>query len=270
MAGPSLPLRDTSFTLLGGGLHRCTPAWDKPADGIDQCFKLYFVVSGQGRLTLKSESATLDRGMAYFIPGYQLVSQACADRMDVYWLHFTPDSLYMSYLMAHVARTHAWPLRKLPGWRPTYLAIPRLFDAPLAWLQYRVQAMILDLVSRTLEPYNFRHMAAVDPVFDQLQPAIAYMDEHLLDNPTLSEIARAVHLTPNYFHRRFTETFHVTPLVYMLQRRLNMARQLLLGTKLTLQQVASRSGFSSAFYLSRTFKKHYRLSPRQFRTRAEP
>jgi len=113
-------------------------------------------------------------------------------------------------------------------------------------------------------------MGAVDPIFEQLQPAIAYMDAHLADNPRLAEIARIVHLAPNYFHQKFTRTFQMTPLAYMLQKRLHLARQLLLGTDLTLEKIALRSGFQSPFYLSRMFKKRYHICPSEFRRRAGP
>lgn len=264
------PLKDASFTLLCGGFNRCDASWSKPSTGVDQCYKLYFVVRGQGRLQLKTQDVTLQEGHAYFIPGYHLASQSCPHRMDVHWLHIIPDSLYLSFLLAHVPRVHSWKLSSLKMWRPTYSSTPRLLEEHPLWLDYRVQAMLLDLTSRVLEPYDFSHMAAIDPVFQQLQPAIAFMDERLLENPSLSQIARVVHLAPNYFHRKFTGTFHVTPLGYMLRKRLNLAKQLLLGSKDSLEIVAAKSGFSSQFYLWRMFKQHYHLSPSEFRSRSLP
>jgi AraC-like DNA-binding protein len=263
--------KETSFSVLCGGFHRCRPAWDKPADGLDQCYKLYFVTAGEACLRMDGQpDAPLRARHAYCIPGYRLVGQCCKRSMDVYWVHFVPDSLYLSFLMSRVPRVHQWKLASLAYWQSTYEDIPRLFEDPPHWLYCRAQAMLLHLVSRVLESYNFDHMAAVDPVFEQLRPAISFMDELLLENPPLAEIARAAHLAPNYFHRRFTETFGMTPLAYMLQRRLSMARQLLLCTNLTLEAVAARTGFHSPFYFSRMFKKHYRLSPAQFRTRRLP
>ena len=262
--------KDASFSVLCGGLHRCDPLWNKPADGADQCYKLYLCIDGRAELTLHKQAVSLSAGSAYFIPGYQLARQACDRSMDVYWVHFVPDSLYLSFLMSHVPEVHAWPLASLAGWRETWQQIPRLFQRPPQWLHYRVQAMLLFLVSQVLERYNFSHMAAVDPVFEQLQPAITFMEDHLLDSPSLAEVARAVHLAPNYFHRKFTGTFHLTPLAYMQQRRLNIARQLLLGTKHTLEQIAYRCGFNSPFYFSRMFKKHYRVSPARYREQSGP
>ena len=264
-------MRDSLVTLLCGGVCRCDPTWDKSADAIDQCYKLYFVRDGEAHVALAGEAdVVLRAGQAYFIPGYRLVRQWCCKSLDVAWLHFVPDSLYLSFLMSHMPRVHAWPLASLAHWEPIYSGIERLFAERTIWLDYRVQAMVLDMVSRALQPYNFTHMGAVDPIFEQLQPTIAYMDANLANNPNLAQIASVVHLAPNYFHQKFTRTFQMTPLSYMLQKRLNLARQLLLGTDLTLEKIALRSGFRSPFYLSRMFKKRYRVRPSEFRRRAGP
>jgi AraC-like DNA-binding protein len=271
MAPSSAAVRDSLVTFLCGGACRCDPSWDKSADAIDQCYKLYFVRDGEAHVALTGEADVAIRaGQAYFIPGYQLVRQWCRKSLDVAWLHFVPDSLYLSFLMSHVPGVHAWPLASFAYWEPIYGDIERLFADRAIWLDYRVQALVLDMVSRVLQQYNFTHMGAVDPIFEQLQPAIAYMDAHLADNPRLAEIARIVHLAPNYFHQKFTRTFQMTPLAYMLQKRLHLARQLLLGTDLTLEKIALRSGFQSPFYLSRMFKKRYHICPSEFRRRAGP
>jgi AraC-like DNA-binding protein len=268
--------QDSPFSIATGGFHSCDPSWNRGADGTDRCYKLYFPVLGKARLSLDTHEATLRAGEAYLIPGYHLTRQECPARMDVYWLHFVPESLYLRFLLSHVARIHTLSPPTLKYWHATYLAIPQLFETQnhaktlLCQLYYRVQAMLMDLVSSTLESYRLDHFATNDPVFERLQPAILFMDQHFLENPPLAEIARAAHLAPNYFHRRFTAAFSITPFGYMLERRLNLGRQLLLSTNFPLSKIAEQTGFGSEFHFSKTFKKHCRLSPRQFRRHAMP
>lgn len=263
-------LQDAPFSLLAGGLYRCDPSWNKPADGIDQCYKLYLPIRGQARLTLDKQDIVLRPGHAYLIPGYHLVRQECERRMDVYWLHFVPESLPLGFLMSHVTQVYPYEGRELEYWCPTCKELARLFEDGSRGLFYRVQAMLMDMVAQLLATYRLDHVAAIDPVFERLKPAIAFMDQRLLENPRLADIARTVHLAPNYFHRKFTEAFHITPFDYMLGRRMNLGRQLLLSTNLTLAQIAERCGFYSAFHYSKLFKKHCGVSPKQFRGRSSP
>jgi len=272
---PSVP-RDSPFSLLAGGFASCNTSWNRPSHGGDRCYKLYFPVLGEARLFLDTQEMTLRAGEAYLIPGYHLTGQECDKRMDVYWLHFVPESLYLSFLLSHLARVHAWGRPAVQYWEATYREIPSLFaigDGQRAWpcqLYYRVQAMLMDVVSAVLATYRLDHFAAIDPVFEQLRPAIAFMDRHFLETPRLAAIAKAAHLAPNYFHRKFTAAFRVTPFGYMLERRLNLSRQLLVSTNLSLAKIAEKTGFGSEFHLSKIFKKHCRLSPKQFRSRAMP
>jgi AraC-like DNA-binding protein len=267
----SAHLRDAAISLLIGGRTCCDPHWDKAADALDQCYKLYFIHGGDAHLAMRTQSnVSLRAGNAYLIPGCQIIKQWCPKRFDVSWLHFVPDSLYLSFLMSHVPRVHRWPLASLAHWKPMIQDIPRLFHPHAIWLDYRVQALIFDLIAQVFQQYNFSHMSAVDPVFEQLQPAIAYMDAHLSESLTLARIARVVHLSPNYFHQKFTRAFLMTPAAYMQQRRLNLAKQLLLSTDLTLERIASRSGFNCPFYMSRVFKARYHMPPSEFRRQAGP
>jgi AraC-like DNA-binding protein len=263
-------LNDAAFSLLAGGRHHCDPAWNKPADGIDQCYKLYYPLRGQARLVLATQTILVRPGYVYLIPGYHLLRQECRRQMDVYWVHFVPESLYLTFLLSHVAEVQTWSRAALEYWHATCMDIPRVFAGGRRGPFYRLQAMLLDLVARVLEKCQLDHAAAVAPTFEQLRPAIAYMDQRLLDTPKLAEIAKQAHLAPNYFHRKFTAAFHVTPFNYMLRRRLNLGRQLLLSGDLTLERIAERCGFSSAFHFSKLFKKHCGFSPRQFRLRALP
>ena len=262
--------QDAPFTLLAGGFHSCGPAWNKPSDGLDQCYKFYCPTSGQARLKLETHDLLLRPDKVYIIPGYRLARQECPRRMDVYWVHFVPKSLDMMMSLSHMEKVSQWDRDSLEYWQAIWEEIPRMFENGCRGLFYRVQAMLLDLVSQLLDSYGSSHAFAVDPVFEQLKPAIAFMDRHMLDNPSLAEIAKVVHLAPNYFHRKFTSTFHITPFNYMLKRRLDLGRQLLLNTDLTLQHIAKRCGFYSAFHFSKMFKKHYSLSPKQFRKQAMP
>ena len=263
--------KEASFSLLCGGSHVCTPSWNKAADALDECFKLYVVAGGAACLRLGSgEEIGLEAGHAYFIPGHRLREQRCSAEMTVYWLHFLPEALYLAHWMSHIERVIRWDLGSVTFWQDTWLDLPRLFRESPPWLYYRVQAMLLQLVSDVLEPLDDGRFAVADPVFERLQPAIAFMEESLPETPTLAEIAATVDLAPNYFHRKFTAAFHVTPLAYLLGKRLNTARQLLLSTDWTLEKIALRTGFHSPFYLSRMFKRRFQISPAAFRKRRSP
>lgn len=165
------------FTLLAGGSSRCGPAWTKRASAIDHCYKLYFVTDGEASVHLKSgEDIGLAEGNAYFIPGHHLCGQTCRESMEVFWLHAVPDSLYLSSLLSSVSSVASWSLKSIAVWRNVYEQVDRLFDHAPPWLGCRTQAMMLDLVSRILQDSKVRQDASLGAVYQQLKPAIDYID----------------------------------------------------------------------------------------------
>jgi AraC family transcriptional regulator len=73
-------------------------------------------------------------------------------------------------------------------------------------------------------------------------------------------------VTPRHFERAFRQAIGVPPHTYVMEKRLAAARQLLLGEPtLTVEQIATRTGFSSSSHLSSALRRHTGYSPATFR-----
>lgn len=68
------------------------------------------------------------------------------------------------------------------------------------------------------------------------------------------------------FRKMFRREFHMPPHTYLIQKRLNAAKELLLDDTLSIQEIASRTGYPDSFSFSKQFKKYTALTPREFRS----
>ena len=68
------------------------------------------------------------------------------------------------------------------------------------------------------------------------------------------------------FRKMFRREFHMPPHTYLIQKRLNTAKELLLDDTLSIQEIASRTGYPDSFSFSKQFKKYTALTPREFRS----
>ena len=84
-------------------------------------------------------------------------------------------------------------------------------------------------------------------------------------NISLEDIAARSHLSPNYFHRLFTKTFHVSPFSYIRIMRMEEAVRQLIYSYKTVKEIAYDSGYEDEAYFSRSFKKRYQVSPGKYR-----
>lgn len=112
------------------------------------------------------------------------------------------------------------------------------------------------------------HRAAASPprhgVTDLAEAARAHLDAHLVDGITMHEVAARLHASPGHVARSFSATFRIAPHAYVLGRRIDLARGMLLdGWPLAL--VAAQLGFVDQAHLSRHFRRHVGTTPGRFR-----
>jgi AraC family transcriptional regulator len=87
-----------------------------------------------------------------------------------------------------------------------------------------------------------------------------------LDEPiSLAELARACKLSPSHFARAFRQTTGQPPHRWLMEQRIEKAKQLLVDTTLSLAQIAQRCGFADQSHFTRVFAQLVQSSPGQWR-----
>lgn len=271
-------IQNYGLQLLAGGFSHCDASWGKGADGWDHCFKVYFPVRGEACVVMDGAPRILEAGRIYFLCGYRIERQFCRRDMDIYWVHFIPTSLQLHRVLRRIKPLHAWDARELEFMKSTYTQFNHLFkhrdeevnelapDCPTE-LPCMTCSILLYLIGDLLRKTSAGDLICNDLVYQRLRPSIEYMETHYKINPALKRIAARSHLTPNYYHRLFTEAFGITPFAYMLKRRLDTARQLLSNTVMTVKEVAKQVGYQNEYYFSRMFKKQFGISPSEVRVK---
>lgn len=97
----------------------------------------------------------------------------------------------------------------------------------------------------------------------QLRLVTDYINEHLHQDLKLDEIAAIVQISPYHFLRLFKQRLGITPHQYILQRRVNQAKNLLQHGQLTLADIAIQTGFCDQSHLTRCFKRMVGVTPKQ-------
>lgn len=101
---------------------------------------------------------------------------------------------------------------------------------------------------------------------ERLAPAIAWLDDNYREPyPDLHVLSKMCGLSSGYFRQCFRMTYHVTPLQYLHNRKLQMAKELLAGTTETISKIAFVCGFDDGNYFARFFRQHIGLSPSAYR-----
>lgn len=99
--------------------------------------------------------------------------------------------------------------------------------------------------------------------------AITYIKEHLSDNITVKDAAKALTVNANYLSSLFHQEMGMTFIDFVNRERTNQAAVLLKDTNLQIQQIASIVGYNNTSYFSKQFLRFQGVSPRHFRKNGE-
>lgn len=100
----------------------------------------------------------------------------------------------------------------------------------------------------------------------KIEHVLLKMENSLTKNYTLSDYAKEIHLSPGRFSHLFTETMGVSPHQYILNLKIEKAKQLFRQTDQNVQEVAEFTGFDDPLYFSRIFKKHVGMTPTAYKS----
>ena len=102
-------------------------------------------------------------------------------------------------------------------------------------------------------------------LYKRLHIAKDYMDAHYATDITLEDIARISYLSVSHFKRLFKEYFLITPHQYIIQKRLNKAKELLTETEMPVRNICSSIGFENTSSFIRLFRTSYDRTPLAYR-----
>ena len=95
----------------------------------------------------------------------------------------------------------------------------------------------------------------------RLVDAVALMEANIEEPLTLGEVAEYTDISPRQLERLFHEHLNCTPSRYYLDLRLNQGRLLLLQTSMSVTEIASRCGFSTAARFGKSYLAKYGKRP---------
>ena len=101
--------------------------------------------------------------------------------------------------------------------------------------------------------------------YKTILPAIHYIDQNFSSDINIDTLARLCIMSNTNFRRIFTKICSLSPIQYLLDVRVNRAREFLKQSNKTIEEIAHLTGFKDVEYFCRTYKKRTGITPTQER-----
>lgn len=96
-----------------------------------------------------------------------------------------------------------------------------------------------------------------------------YLDANYSENITLDSLAAITHMNKYYLAHIFTKYVGLSPINYLLQKRIQEGQSLLESTSYSIAQISDLLGFSSQSYFSQAFRKATGMTPMEYRKHSQ-
>ena len=207
-----------------------------------------------GKITIKSEHGELISGAGSFT----FVPKGCAYETEIlesgemYVMHF--HTVGEESEIPETA-THDFPV-----------AVLNLFENAL--LKYNSSGVDLSCMSMAYELLAEAGLVLAPKEFyphGRMRRCKEYIDENICDTELrVGELAKMCGVSEVYFRREFKKYYGASPLEYIKNRRIEIAKGLLQTGICNVTETAFQSGFESVSYFSYEFRRSTGMSPSEY------
>lgn len=92
-----------------------------------------------------------------------------------------------------------------------------------------------------------------------------YIETHYMDSITVEKLANLGYMSKTSFNRNFKKELGITPIEYLIEVRIKMAKLMLKRKENQITDIALRCGFGSSSHFSVCFQMHEDLTPSEYR-----
>ncbi len=240
-----------------------------------------YVVSGNSQMLINGQWLSLPANSGVFIPANTpYVAHASVNDQ------ISPCSVLSISVFTFGALIHRCRLTLTAHYKSNHYAVinPSLWDLCCMWMELLLKpsahrlagkGLLLAFFSLLLQANALPFQAQIDSLFPSqwqsfplpLQRALKWL-HHAFERPFhLARLARYCGVSSAYLCRLFRQHLDTTPVGYLTQLRLALAKRLLETTDLSLADIAFLVGYRHISYFIRQFKRKYGQPPSQVRTR---
>lgn len=230
---------------------------------------IHYVTKGYGTFKFNGKVYNLKQGDIFILlKGMQVEYVASIDEpWEYYWIGFSGSNAneYLNRTsITNSCVANCEENSKIPQIILNMCEISKTYNPSRSddiLLLKELYSLLYALIEEFPKPFEYKDKE----LHTYIQDALNFINSNYMHSITVQEIADYVNLSRSYLYKMFIKNLGISPQRYLINLRMYKATLLLKSTKLPIGEVANSVGYSDSLLFSKTFSKHFSMSPLNYR-----
>ena len=122
--------------------------------------------------------------------------------------------------------------------------------------------LVINLLRKYRKNISIKHDKKVNRQIDYIK---SFIDTNYNDDIKLEDLSQMAYMNKFHLISEFKQSYRITPIEYLILKRVEVSKDLLISTNHTMEEISALVGFNSQSYFNQVFKKKVGQTPSQFR-----
>ena len=230
---------------------------------------IHYVTKGYGTFKFNGKVYTLKQGDIFILLKGMKVEYVASidDPWEYYWIGFSGSNANEYLNRTSITNSYVANCEKnskIPQIILNMCEISKTYNPSSSddiLLLKELYSLLYTLIEEFPKPFDYKDKE----LHTYIQDALNFINSNYMNSITVQEIADYVNLSRSYLYKMFIKNLGISPQRYLINLRMYKATLLLKSTKLPIGEVASSVGYSDSLLFSKTFSKHFSMSPLNYR-----
>lgn len=234
-----------------------------------QVHQILYVLENKGEITFDNQKYSFSQDNLAFIPPYANHSITSDVKMTVLVLEFDLDNL--DYAIKNILTQQSFNVTRLIELNPFEAGNVRQLLRRMLYEQTQADSISLLAVKVYLEELllillrSQKESNIIDANVLRAERLRDYLDTHYFEIRSADDFSQKLGISTRHVNTIFKEQFDMTPMKYLNEVRMEIAKKLLMETNNDIASICFEVGFEAISTFYRKFKEYTHISPNKFR-----
>lgn len=234
--------------------------------------EFYFILDGKGKFSIEDRVINTSKDDFFIINSNVGHSIYSSKEENLVYISFGVDSIFVKNLLNddNNIEEDKYIYKNIDENQKYFInsfdIINKEFNSNDIFAQSMANAKASEFVISLLRKFKDEIVITNDiKINKQIDYIKNFIDNNYSEDIKLESLSKMAYMNKFHLIAEFKQSYRVTPIDYLILKRIEVTKNLLISTNHSMEEISSIVGFNSQSYFNQVFRKKVGLTPSQFR-----